>query len=396
MKRNHLIVPILILVGLLFLNSGFFTVHAQTSEPVVHAVLFYSPSCPHCHQVIQEVLPPLFELYGDQLNIIGVDVSQEGGQLLYQAAIQSFSIPEDRLGVPTMIIGNVILVGSLEIPEQLPGLIEQYLAQGGVDWPDIPKLREALSPTAEVYEPTTTTTSPQPAPLQATPVPTSVSQTSSSPTPTPGLILTGDQNSGWSETLARDPAGNILAIFVLVGMLAAMIWGVALFRNQNGVSLRGKSDRLVPVICVVGLIVAGYLAYVETARVDAVCGPVGDCNTVQQSEYARLFGILPIGALGLVGYIAILITWFIARSRSNLISNLASLAILVMTTSGTFFSIYLTFLEPFVIGATCAWCLTSAILMTVLMLLSVQPAKLAISKISFSSSHHRERKRTGG
>ena len=113
---------------------------------------------------------------------------------------------------------------------------------------------------------------------------------------------------------------------------------------------------------------------------------------IEQGEYARLFGILPIGVLGLVGYIAILITWLIARSRSNPISNLASLAILVMTTAGTFFSIYLTFLEPFVIGATCAWCLTSAILMTVLMLLSVRPAKLAISKISFSSSHPRKRK----
>ena len=194
------------------------------------------------------------------------------------------------------------------------------------------------------------------------------------------------------EKLARDPAGNTLAIFVLVGMLAALIWVVALIRNQDGISLQGKWDWLVPVISVVGLVVAGYLAYVETAQVEAVCGPVGDCNTVQQSEYARLFGILPIGVLGLVGYIAILITWLIARSRSNPISNLASLAILVMTTAGTFFSIYLTFLEPFVIGATCAWCLTSAILMTVLMLLSVRPAKLAISKISFSSSHPRKRK----
>jgi uncharacterized membrane protein len=31
------------------------------------------------------------------------------------------------------------------------------------------------------------------------------------------------------------------------------------------------------------------------------------------------------------------------------------------------FSIYLTFLEPFVIGATCAWCLTSALIMTLLL-----------------------------
>ncbi|NQV07202.1 hypothetical protein HQ535_11680 [bacterium] len=37
---------------------------------------------------------------------------------------------------------------------------------------------------------------------------------------------------------------------------------------------------------------------------------------------------------------------------------------------GTAFSIYLTFLEPFVIGATCAWCLTSALVVTGLLWLT--------------------------
>jgi uncharacterized membrane protein len=53
-----------------------------------------------------------------------------------------------------------------------------------------------------------------------------------------------------------------------------------------------------------------------------------------------------------------------------------------MTAIGTIFSIYLTFLEPFVIGATCAWCLTSAIIMTILMLLTVSPAKAAFSEFT--------------
>ncbi len=408
MKRKPIIFPIFLLIGLLFLSFSSFTAYAQTSEPVVYAVLFYSPTCPHCYQVIQEDLPPLFELYGDQLYIIGIDVSQPGGQVLYQAAVQRFSIPKERTGVPMLIVENIVLVGSLEIPEQFPGLIDQYLVQGGANWPDIPGLSEALPPTATVDEPTTTApsqntvipptlpNSPQPTALQPTPVPATIPPTTISPTSTPGLTIIGDENHNWRDMLARDPTGNTLAILVLVGMLGALIWVFAFFRNQDGISLQGKWDWLIPLISVIGMVVAGYLAYVETAQVDAVCGPVGDCNTVQQSKYAQLFGILPIGVLGLVGYIAILITWFIARSRSNPISNLASLAILIMTTAGTFFSIYLTFLEPFVIGATCAWCLTSAILMTILMLLSVRPAKLAISKISFSSSHHRKRKRTGG
>ena len=43
--------------------------------------------------------------------------------------------------------------------------------------------------------------------------------------------------------------------------------------------------------------------------------------------------------------------------------------LLALALFGTLFSIYLTFLEPFVIGATCAWCLTSAVSMTLILLL---------------------------
>lgn len=369
MRRNLYLLPALLIFLSLIVPSK---ARAQSPEPVVHAILFYSPSCPHCHQVIQEDLPPLLEKYGDQLDMIGIDISQPGGQALYQAAIQRFSIPENRLGVPTLIIDNVVLVGSLEIPDQFPGLIEQYLVQGGADWPDIPGLNEALPPA-----PT----------LQATPVPATISPSSVSPTPTPGLVLTGDEHSNWRDKFARDLAGNTLAIFVLVGMLAALIWAVVIFRNQAGMSFKENWSWLIPAICVIGFGVAGYLAYVETAQVTAVCGPVGDCNTVQQSEYARLFGILPIGVLGLVGYIAIAAAWGIARFGNGLLANLAVLALFTMTVFGTLFSIYLTFLEPFVIGATCAWCLTSAILMTILMLLTVSPTKAIFSRFTKARSY---------
>jgi uncharacterized membrane protein len=47
-----------------------------------------------------------------------------------------------------------------------------------------------------------------------------------------------------------------------------------------------------------------------------------------------------------------------------------------MTLVATGFSIYLTFLEPFVIGASCAWCLTSALIAT-LLLLAATPERRA-------------------
>ena len=327
MRQRIFILLAPILISLLFFPSAPSIAHAGTAEPVVHAVLFYSPSCPHCHKVITEDLTPLFEMYGEQLDIIGIDISQPGGQSLYQAAIQRFSIPENRLGVPTLIVDDIVLVGSLEIPEQFPGLVDQYLALGGVDWPDIPGLTEALPPTPVVNESTAAVPTQSAAP-EETPLPATVSPSSDTPAPTPGLLLTSEGDFNWRDKLARDPAGNTLAIFVLVGMLAAVLWAVVLFRNQAGISLKGNWSWLIPALCVIGFGVAGYLAYVETAQVAAVCGPVGDCNTVQQSEYARLFGILPIGVLGLVGYIAITTAWIIARYTNGTLADLASLAII--------------------------------------------------------------------
>lgn len=68
----------------------------------------------------------------------------------------------------------------------------------------------------------------------------------------------------------------------------------------------------------------------ETAQVSAACGPVGDCcNTVQQSEYARLFGILPIGVMGLLGYVAILISW---RNLHMVFASAAFMNVLMILT----------------------------------------------------------------
>lgn len=102
----------------------------------VRGVLFFSPTCMHCHLVINDVLPPLQEEYGEQLVIAQVDVSTEEGYELYMSAVDALEI--QNLGVPTLIVGDVVLIGSRQIPEQLPGLIENGRASGGTDWPAIP------------------------------------------------------------------------------------------------------------------------------------------------------------------------------------------------------------------------------------------------------------------
>jgi uncharacterized membrane protein/thiol-disulfide isomerase/thioredoxin len=365
------------LLLILCLLGSLLALPVAADTPVVHAVLFYSPSCGHCHQVITEVLPPLLEKYGDQFVIVGVNVADAGGQTLYQTAVTQFAIPQERLGVPTLIIGDNVLVGSVEIPEQLPGLIEDYLAEGGLDWPAVPGLAEALTASAATPGPETPSpTPPSPAAIGVTPNPTTP------PVPfIPGIPETPTENNNWFTLYARDPLGNSISVLVLIGLLISVLYqGMALARTPREAALR-RWRWAIPPLVVLGLIVAGYLAYVETQQVTAVCGPVGDCNAVQQSEFALLFGFLPIAVLGLIGYVGIGVAWAVARYTRGLWANLAKLALVGLAWFGVAFSIYLTFLEPFVIGATCAWCLTSAVVMTLLFWVIAPLARPALAAV---------------
>jgi uncharacterized membrane protein len=216
------------------------------------------------------------------------------------------------------------------------------------------------------------------------------------------LISTGEKTSTW---LNQSPVWAITLIVALAGVFmgvillsttthgealptAAAIIALLAYLVMSGVIyaarpiINGPLSRRRPTFNVpswlflaaiaAGLVVALYLSYVEMADVEAVCGAVGDCNTVQQSPYARLFGVLSIGLFGLIGNIAMLIAWLAGVFGKDTLSDLGWASLFGMAIFGTAFSAYLTFLEPFVIGATCAWCVTSAITMMLILWLSAE------------------------
>ena len=168
-----------------------------------------------------------------------------------------------------------------------------------------------------------------------------------------------------ADKWARDPTGNSLALVVLVGMLFSIIF-LGYQTIAGTARLTPWPPWSIPALLPIGLGVAAYLSFVEVNQVEALCGPVGDCNAVQQSPYAYLFGIVPMAVLGLMTYIAIGLAWALQQYGLPRWRRLGAVFTLGLTLGGTLFSIYLTFLEPFVIGATCIWCLTSAIVMTLM------------------------------
>lgn len=356
---------------------------------MVQVVLFYSPSCSHCIYVITEVLPAIYEQYGEQLELFPVDATQLEGLELFRAALAKFGL--QRGSVPFLVIGNVYLVGSEEIPEKFPGLLASTLAEGGIAWPKIPGLEEYMAaarstqiaglvpspimPTPE-HTPRSTTAVATPLYMESTSIPIPALTT-----PTFFLSPLGTDSSTLFKRISRDPLGNSLAITVFVGMLLSLGWGTWTFLKKPGRSMTGVASWSFLLLICIGLGIALYLSFVEMQETTAFCGLVGDCNTVQDSSYAYLFGFLPVEQLGVAGYLVILAAWLAVRTASLKWRENASLLLLSLTLFGTLFSAYLTFLEPFVIGATCSWCLVSAVVSTILFLLSVPPAKLSWSQM---------------
>ncbi|HEU4656995.1 MAG TPA: vitamin K epoxide reductase family protein [Capillimicrobium sp.] len=118
------------------------------------------------------------------------------------------------------------------------------------------------------------------------------------------------------------------------------------------------------VLAALGAAVAGYLTTVHYADAAPICALSGGCEKVQSSRYAELGGV-PVALIGLAGYASILASLAVARGERGRLARAG------MTAIGTGFSLYLTYLELFVIDAICQWCVASAAIMTALFVLAV-------------------------
>jgi uncharacterized membrane protein len=195
-------------------------------------------------------------------------------------------------------------------------------------------------------------------------------------------MTTAKEQSGKSDIFTTNLDGVWLGVVAILLMVSTLIYTV--FALITGKTMRGglsstTRDVLFWLLILFGLGIAAYLTYVETKHVSAFCGPVGDCNRVQSSPYAMLYGFLPVGLLGIVAYLALAIGWIIGKLNWGKLSLcFAPLGVFGITFFGVIFSLYLTYLELFIIQAVCSWCIGSAIIITLLLMLSLEPASSAL------------------
>jgi uncharacterized membrane protein len=130
---------------------------------------------------------------------------------------------------------------------------------------------------------------------------------------------------------------------------------------------RGASDFWVriaaAILALIGVGVTAYLVWERYHGNAPVCALGRGCLTVQRSEWSTVAGV-PVAFMGLLAYIGLLACALVRWQW-------AALASLFITILGVMLSAYLTYLELFQINAICEYCVTSAVIVTLLFVLSI-------------------------
>src|SRR3954447_22316930 len=116
-----------------------------------------------------------------------------------------------------------------------------------------------------------------------------------------------------------------------------------------------------------GLFISAYLYLYKIGKIGALACGTGSCETVQLSPWSRVAGI-EVSLIGVGGY-AVLTAVSLAALQPELSSRRWPVQLLSLLAGiGVAFTIYLTYLELFVIHAICRWCVGSGIIIVAILL----------------------------
>lgn len=114
---------------------------------------------------------------------------------------------------------------------------------------------------------------------------------------------------------------------------------------------------IIAVLALIGVLVSVYLTLHKYGVIGTLACGTGSCETVQASKWAVFMGV-PVPVLGLVGYALVLISALVGLAKTD--SRAVALTLVLLAAGALAFTLYLTYLEAFVIHAWCRWCIASA------------------------------------
>ena len=125
---------------------------------------------------------------------------------------------------------------------------------------------------------------------------------------------------------------------------------------------------------VLGAIDASYLTYMSYRQIPLPCtfSFFDGCNEVARSSYSKVFGV-PLSLFGVIYYFLVIILlggYFF--SQINLLRQL----ILPLTSIGFLLSLYFIYIQAFLIGKFCAYCVFSALISAILFVVSIYMSRV--------------------
>lgn len=129
--------------------------------------------------------------------------------------------------------------------------------------------------------------------------------------------------------------------------------------DENLESKNADKIRILPLVAalvaIAGMIDAIYLTVKHYTGEKVPCSVTGGCETVLSSEYSEIGGI-PLALFGVLAYFTVFSLATLAAFGDDRMWKILSVVVALMTV----FSLWLLYLQAFVIGAFCQFCLLSA------------------------------------
>jgi len=118
-----------------------------------------------------------------------------------------------------------------------------------------------------------------------------------------------------------------------------------------------------------GLFISGYLYLYKMGKIGSLACGTGGCETVQLSSWSRFAGV-EVSLIGVLGYVGLL-ALSLASLQPGAYRQWPIRAMAVAAGIGVVFTLYLSYLELFVIHAICRWCVASGVIVLAIFVAAV-------------------------
>jgi uncharacterized membrane protein len=135
-------------------------------------------------------------------------------------------------------------------------------------------------------------------------------------------------------------------------------------------------------LSLLGLFIAAYLYLYKIGKIGSLACGTGGCETVQWSPWSQFAG-LDVALVGVIGYAGLLALSLAALQPGLATRRGPAVLLAALAGIGVLFTVYLTYLELFVIHAICRWCVASAVVILAIFAVALlELRRLSRSRIS--------------